>query len=329
MSKYRVTNNILMIDCPCNISDFDSLSKLLDKRKIDKVSVNAPIDLSILYLLKRALPKEVKVLNFPEGQVNNWENIRTELPNEEHNQEGHDSHRPFQIHKLFSLRSNTKPQDRFWLSMFWNSFFVLTIENIFLISAIFFGIGVAISFIVYHEFFRYAIELESCKIVVYAGVKILCPMMTNFVITAKSCSALSAVIKAMSIDTEFKIMSLVNLPYYRVYLHPIFFASMIAGPIMNLLAIGATIAGAVSSWVLQGHPASLFFSLVQTDFSWSYIFDSEIRALLCSFFAGLATCYAGMRRGQSFYSMIDSISYCVTLSALTNIIVQALMSIFF
>jgi ABC-type transporter Mla maintaining outer membrane lipid asymmetry permease subunit MlaE len=176
--------------------------------------------------------------------------------------------------------------------------------------------------------FEYGIELESVKIAILFGLKTFCPMMSVMLLTAKSCTASASIVKTMWINGDFKVMNILNLPYKQVYLHPIFVACAIAGPLLNLVAMAGILTGSCLSWVAKGHSVKLFFSILSVTDYIKYITNSELRAFLASLFAGICTCVAGLVPGRDFQSIILVINTCITLSFITNIFAQTIVSLF-
>jgi ABC-type transporter Mla maintaining outer membrane lipid asymmetry permease subunit MlaE len=325
--NYSIDNNVILIRRNPNLDELSELEKFLAGKKVSKLISEVNLEVSSIYVLKKHLGPKVE-LDLMERDRAIWNQMDLNLPAQPKSSWFEIDFRPlFSLFNIFSLKPNLAEQNNFWLKIFKNTLILLTLNNIWIIGLLFFGVAMAIAFITHTEFWNYGLELDSCKIVMYSGIKMLCPMMTNFILTSKTCTSLTSLIKSMQLDNEFKIMNMLNLPYYRVHLHPIFIACCIAGPIMNLVAIGGLMLGAWFSWILQGHPGELFFSLVNSEFSWDYIHESQFRAFLCSIAAGFSTILAGLRSGESFESMIEAINWCVTLSFILNTIIQAVVSI--
>ena len=329
MHKWIIDRNTLSFAGEYQIRDALNLQNLLAKHAdvITKIRINAPVDISVIFLLKKYLSDKTEVIEMPSKYKEIWSTLSTTLPESKAEATEYSAVSIIKGLSLFDMTGNTKPQDNFWVKIFLKTFKVLTIDNIAIISFLFIGVGMAIQLISYMEFESYGLALDSCKLVVYSGVKVLCPMLVNIIITAKSCTALTAVIKTMNTNLEFKIMDLVNLPHNRVYLHPIFIACALAGPIMNLLALFALNLGAVTAWSIKGNSPYLYMGIVQAEANIIYIIESELRAFLCSICLGFATCLSGMLSGDSFDSTIKAINLCVSMSFISNIAIQALISL--
>jgi len=325
--EYKLDGDMIVIRRNPRLDELCELERFLSNKKVGKLISKVNLEVGTIYILKKYLGSDIE-LDLTDKDRAIWTQIEISLPVSSKSSWFELDFKPlFSLFNVFSLKANLVEQNNFWLKIFKNTLILLTLRNVWIITLLFFGVAMAISFITHREFAVYGLELDSCKLVMYSGIKMLCPMMTNFILTSKTCTSLTSLVKSMRLDNEFRIMNMLNLPYYRVHLHPIFIACCIAGPIMNLVAIGGLMLGAWFSWLLQGHPSDLFFSLVNSEFSWSYIHESQFRAFLCSIAAGFSTILAGLSSGESFESMINAINLCVTMSVILNTIIQAIVSV--
>lgn len=323
--KYEVEGTNLKIIQPMEISDSVNFVQTLLNHKITTIDLQCRISTIFIYFIKKYT--KISISNWPLDMVSIFEKIKIEKPIKIKEKLSYKKDWIMRILAIFNFKPNNGLQDKFWTRIFLSMSKKVLLENILIVLFLFFGIGISISFLLYYEFMKYGIQMESCRVALYSGVKILCPMFTGLAIMAKSCTSLSVIINQMSNSGDFKTLKLMGLPSNQVFLNPLFFCLLISGPILNLFAILALIVGCIFSWVLNGNSYQLFLSILWLELCWDYIIESSVRASFASLVYSLATCIGGMGARTSSDSSIRSINICVIIATLGNIIGQILVTI--
>ena len=321
--KYLLEGHTLTIE-DFNISDAMELISILQNNRIINVIPKSNLSKPCLLLIKKYTKTDT--IGWTQEMAQSFNKLECKVPIRPRVKESYWIEWFFRVVYVFNFRANNKLQDKFWIETFNAVNTTILVENIFIVLLLFFCIGIAISFLLYHEFIGFGIQLESARVSIYSGIKILCPMFTSFVIMAKSCTALSAIILTMYKNGDPRIMQLMGLPFNRVYLNPLFFSILISGPIMNLFAVAGLLAGCVTTWVINGNSPDLFLSILLNELSVEYLVDSIVRAGLASLICGIATCIGGTARYTS-NGIVTSVNSCVVVAAIGNVVVQAIVSI--
>jgi len=324
--KYEINKRVLIIQSTVAIHELEFLRSLLIQYLIKEVNLESEVSPGCLFIIKKYTNTDVST--WSSKMALTFQSLKLAIPSKPGPPSSSKVTWLKQVLLIFSLKSNDKMQNKYWLKVFLYLTNVVIVDNIIMIILLFIGIGMAVSFLLYSEFLKYGIQMESCKVAIYAGVKILCPMFTSFAIMAKSCTALATVINRMYINGDPRILSLMNLPYNQVYLNPLFFTLLISGPIMNIISIYALLFGSCFTWVINDNSWRMFISIMIEEFAPEYLIDSAVRSGLCSLIYALGTCIGGITGYYSFNSAVRAINTCVFISTMGNVLVQVLVTIF-
>ena len=327
MVKYEINNRHLQIKSHLSVGDLKKFVKLLHHYKIEQVDSSVALTYPAVFLIKKYT--KTQVINWNANMVAIFDRINL---SSEKNYTKKKTNRDWlrwqsDFLAIFSLKGNNWLQTKFWTEIFIQTLDICVTQNVLILVVLFFGAGLAISFLLYGEFLKYGIEIESCKVAIYAGVRILAPILSGFTVTAKTSTALTAIVTKMHTQGEVKVLHLMNLPYNRTFLHPLCCALILSGPMLNIVAIYGVLGGIYITWLLHGWSTTMFISLLKLESAKEHIFDSLFRSICGGIVYGLATCLAGLRGSSSFNDTIKSITICVNISTIGIIAANAAISI--
>jgi len=325
--RYEIVGNTLYINSAIPVDHANKFKKLLRRYRIKQVTPRVNLSYPYIFLIKKYTKTNVE--GWPENMVHAFNSINVEPCQalEQNRQALLKRNWAKRFFSIFSFTDNTWLQTKFWFEIFIQSMYVCITQNIMVLFILFFGAGLAISFLLYAEFLKYSIQIESCKVAIYSASRILVPILSGLVITAKTCTAFTSIINKMYSCGEVKVLDLMNLPYNRTFLHPLLFAIICSGPLLNMIALYGVLLGICFTWIIHGWSWTLFISLLKLDSTRNHVLDSLFRSLCGSIVYGVATCLAGLRGASSFEGITQSINICVNISALGIIAVNTVISI--
>ena len=330
MQEFKIFQDEFIFCSRCRIENFEKLNFFLKQNKeiIKKVKFETDQSFAALYMVKKILGSDILFEGLDEKQIRFFKYVDTALP-PKNRFISKDNFNPLSsLPSLASFKETNANQDKFWLKN------LILAERILLLDAInttfiwFFCSGFTFSLICYRQLVKYSLEIESYILVYLGFVRFICPIMSAFVMTAKSCTALASSTKAMEINGESKVLSLMNLPLSYTYLHPIFTACIIATPILNLIAIFSSTLGSFVCYIFMNASLELLFSIYEGIFFWGDILESCAKSIAFGAWIGIVTCSSAQYPGKSFRAIIYGVDSCVTYSVIGFIFIQLIIEFF-
>lgn len=325
MSKnFSLENTSLILHSRCPIEEINGLVKFLQEKRyiIKVVSFECEQNFATIYLLKKILGSKIKLDGATDKQLELFQYLNTEKPKDQNQIPENQFNPVVSVSSLLTGISNNKSQDKFWIKNFLMAQKVLLLNGIAANFIWFFTAGFTLSLTAYKQLLVYSLENESYMLVYIVMIRSICPLISAFLMTAKSCTAIAASTKSMQLSGETKVLMLINLPLYPTYLHPIFVACIIVAPILNMLAIIASIMGSMCCYIFVNGSIGMFVGIYENIFTIPDLLDSMKKAFFCGIWSGIVTCSSSQYPGSSFQSIIGSVDSCVTCSIIGFIIIQ-------
>ncbi len=238
-----------------------------------------------------------------------------------------------EIKKIFEdnliIKPLTKSQQIFWIDYFNRMFDLLFTQNIWVISALGFLMGILSVNETYEALAQYGAHFNTLPLWHSTTYKIISPMFVNFIISSRSCSAISASFKKIANDDESISLKLMNLPHVQLISHPFFVACILAYPLLNLISIISCQLGGVFMFMMLSRIGPLFvLHEIFRDMRLISIFDSTLRVFLSGICAGFIVSIIGFQKDKVSNAdmLISTVSNTITAILISSSVVTVLYS---
>ncbi|QEK38552.1 ABC transporter permease [Candidatus Cytomitobacter primus] len=280
MHKYEYYNDILILKGVWTNSSIPLLLKIIQKSK--KVENLGNVSINVQYIIDKYNSNDQSKINYEKHQI---------IKPVEHS---------FmmkiikmQIKLLKKIRLTVAQKEAF-KDYFITDFTELGMNSVLLISIMCSVLGIAIVLESYAQLHYLGVEAFTMHFFISFALREMMPIMTAILIASKCVTSITAKISAQKINSELKMLELMNISE-NIVLKPKWLACILIMPLMNIYALFFSILfGTIAYSTLSNYNLIFAFNHIMEFINMPNFIISQAKSIIFGWWLGLTMCSAGI-----------------------------------